>query len=588
MHVPKSPRLESDSPSGDEDARMPPIAEDGAEHDDDYHGAEHGGGDDDNDDDDGGGAMKASPAVFARHQHRDAVEHDALDDDLDDDEFGARLYAQHSHEAHRGHSHEAHHGHSHEAHRGHSHEAHDLDAVGRDLYVSPSSSSASSSTNELSLDEIVQLALDLHEAPARRASTGLVYHEDMLKHFDPNSNHPERPERLLAMYQVLARAGLVDQMTLLTFEPAPASDLLLVHVQSHLDDVESLRLEGVRGSRRFELEMRSAFSSEGTVDAAYLAAGGVVRACEAVLNGEVVNALCLVRPPGHHAEHDQLGGFCFFNSVAVAAAVALSRLGARRVVVVDWDVHHGNGIQHMFYQSDQVLYISVHRWHYGNFYPGGSDGGPMMTGAGRGSGYNINVGWLDTFGSYGDAEILKAWDDVVMPACRAFDPDLVLVSAGFDAARGDPLGGCDVTPAGYGHLLYALMSLADGKVVVALEGGYSLTALAGSGLVCAQVLVGQPPPRFAEPLRPASSEGADSIKATVAAHAQLDVVFSRTWTGRRSDQVRGDEVGEVLPADVFVDGAVDALVAAVAPTLPAALHARAPTITMDDPEDRLG
>jgi len=370
-------------------------------------------------------------------------------------------------------------------------------------------------------DACVRAALQAYNRPVDRLPSGLVYHEAMLEHRDPQSAHPESPERLLAMAQVLERAGLLQRMTRLAFGPASTDDLLRVHSAAHVGEVDALR--------RSEPEQRGIFASEGTARAAFLAAGGVVRACEAVMSGEVANALCLVRPSGHHAEHARAGGSCFFNSVAVAAAAAVARLGCRRVLVVDWDAHHGNGLQRAFFTSDAVLCVSVHRRLGGRFFPPGPDGGPACTGEGRGAGFTVNVGWNSP--GVGDADVLAAWGDVVMPAARAFAPELVIVAAGLDAGAGDPLGGCTVSPGGFSQLTHALTGLAGGRVVLALEGGYALQTLAACALVCAQVLAGAPPLPLG-PLEAPSPAALEAIRATLSAHAALNVDFARRWAGR--------------------------------------------------------
>jgi len=216
----------------------------------------------------------------------------------------------------------------------------------------------------------------------------------------------------------------------------------------------------------------------------------------------------------HHADHAAR-----FDAVAVAAAAAVARLGCRRVLVVDWDARRHGGLQRAFYASDAILCVSLHRWR-------GADGGPASTGEGRGAGFTVDVGWSAP--GVRDADALAAWGDVVMPAARAFDPDLVLVAAGFDA--GDPLGGCAVTPAGFSQLTHALCSLARGRVVLALE-GCSLQTLASCALACAQVLAGAPPLPLGA-LEAPSPQALEAIRATLAAHAALDVDFARRWAGR--------------------------------------------------------
>jgi acetoin utilization deacetylase AcuC-like enzyme len=210
---------------------------------------------------------------------------------------------------------------------------------------------------------------------------------------------------------------------------------------------------------------------------ALLAAGGVLTAVEAVMDGAADNAFAIVRPPGHHALPARAMGFCLFNNVAIAARYLIRRRGLKRVLVVDWDVHHGNGIQDIFYDSPEVLYFSTHQF---PFYPG--TGGLDEIGVGAGTGYTVNVPMPATFG---DDEYLRVFDDVLAPVARQYRPEFILISSGFDAHFRDPLGGMQVTEAGFAALAQRVKRLAaeccGGRMAAALEGGYDLQALADSG-----------------------------------------------------------------------------------------------------------
>ncbi|KXS13295.1 Arginase/deacetylase, partial [Gonapodya prolifera JEL478] len=209
---------------------------------------------------------------------------------------------------------------------------------------------------------------------------------------------------------------------------------------------------------------------------ARLSCGAVVDVCKEVYrNPGVRNGVAVVRPPGHHAERNEAMGFCIYNNVAVAAKVVQRDCGASRIMIVDWDVHHGNGIQSAFLSDPSVLYVSIHRHEQGSFYPQGPEGSHTAVGHGPGAGFNINIDW-DMKGM-GDAEYLCAFEKVVMPVGREFDPDLVIISAGFDAAQGDPLGGCNVTPIGYAHMTHMLSALAGGKVAIVLEVSYKIVMI---------------------------------------------------------------------------------------------------------------
>ena len=213
-------------------------------------------------------------------------------------------------------------------------------------------------------------------------------------------------------------------------------------------------------------------TSARSYEAARLAAGGLVDLCAAVRADEVSNGFALVRPPGHHAEEARAMGFCLFNNVAVAAA-ALRAAGIERVCIIDWDLHHGNGTQHLFEDDPSVLYVSTHQY---PCYPG--TGAVGEVGQGAGAGRTVNLPFPAGFG---DAEFSRAFDEIVIPIARQFAPDFVLVSAGFDCDGRDPLGGLDVSPAGITMLAQACKRIADetagGRLVAVLEGGYDLSAI---------------------------------------------------------------------------------------------------------------
>jgi histone deacetylase 4/5 len=209
-----------------------------------------------------------------------------------------------------------------------------------------------------------------------------------------------------------------------------------------------------------------------TTSAARTAAGCVTELALKVAAGEVKNGFAIVRPPGHHAETQQAMGFCFFNNIAIAAKQVMTRMDMERILVVDWDVHHGNGLQQIFYEDPHVLYISLHRHDDGNFFPGTGD--PTEVGHEDGMGFNVNIAWSGGLNPpNGDAEYLSAFRSIVLPIARDFDPEMILVACGFDAAAGHPppMGGYKLSPACFGWMTRQLMTLARGKVVLSLEGG---------------------------------------------------------------------------------------------------------------------
>ena len=315
-----------------------------------------------------------------------------------------------------------------------------------------------------------------------------LYDDPLFRKHDAGLGHPERPDRLEAVRRGLWQAGLEPQLQILAPRPATSAELLRVHTAGHLANVAST--EG--RVYRFDPDTQAGPHS---YEAALLAVGAAVDAVDRVMAGTLDRAFCAVRPPGHHALSDRAMGFCLFGNVAVAAAHALAR-GLERVLVVDFDVHHGNGTQAMFYGEKRVLYVSSHAW---PFYPG--TGGLDEIGEGPARGFTVN---LPLPGVLGDSEYASVYRQIVAPIGRAFDPELVLVSAGFDAHRGDPLAGMDLTAAGFAELMRVCVEMASGagrgRVVAVLEGGYGLPAVAQSAAAVVRVLLGERP----EPVAPSS------------------------------------------------------------------------------------
>ncbi|CAN8264847.1 unnamed protein product [Cochlearia groenlandica] len=326
----------------------------------------------------------------------------------------------------------------------------------------------------------------------RQRKVGLVYDETMCKHDTPDGeDHPECPDRIRVIWDKLQLAGVSQRCVVLGGSKADDKHLQLVHTKDHVNLVKSLSTKQKDYKRnRIASHLNSIYLNGGSSESAYLAAGSVVQLAEKVAEGELDCGYAIVRPPGHHAEANEAMGFCLFNNVAVAASYLLNErpdLSIKKILIVDWDVHHGNGTQKMFWKDPRVLFFSVHRHEHGCFYPAGDDGYYNMVGEGPGEGFNINVPWEQ--GRCGDADYLAAWDHILIPVAKEFNPDIILLSAGFDAAIYDPLGGCSVTPYGYSVMLKKLMEFAQGKVVLALEGGYNLDSIAKSSLACVQVLL---------------------------------------------------------------------------------------------------
>ncbi|XP_004863186.1 histone deacetylase 7 isoform X7 [Heterocephalus glaber] len=356
--------------------------------------------------------------------------------------------------------------------------------------------------------------LSSSETPAKALPfiTGLVYDSVMLKHqcsCGDNSRHPEHAGRIQSIWSRLQERGLRSQCECLRGRKASLEELQSVHSERHMllygtNPLSRLKLDNEKLSELLAQRMFVMLPCGGvgvdtdtiwnelhSSNAARWAAGSVTDLAFKVASRELKNGFAVVRPPGHHADHSTAMGFCFFNSVAIACRQLQQQGKANRILIVDWDVHHGNGTQQTFYQDPSVLYISLHRHDDGNFFPG--SGAVDEVGAGSGEGFNVNVPWAGGLDPpMGDPEYLAAFRMVVMPIAQEFSPDLVLVSAGFDAAEGHPapLGGYHVSAKCFGYMTQQLMNLAGGAVVLALEGGHDLTAICDASEACVAALLG--------------------------------------------------------------------------------------------------
>ncbi|KAH8317540.1 hypothetical protein KR074_012496 [Drosophila pseudoananassae] len=320
-----------------------------------------------------------------------------------------------------------------------------------------------------------------------------AYDTEMLQHCNlHDGGHPEQPFRIQSIHQMHKDYALLERMKQLSARAATTDEICLAHTRSHVNSVRRLLGRDPEELNQLGSTYNSVYLHPRTFDCATLAAGSVLQAVDSVLRGESRSGICNVRPPGHHAEPDQPHGFCIFNNVAIAAQYAIRDYGLQRVLIVDWDVHHGNGTQHIFESNPKVLYVSVHRYEHGAFFPKGPDGNFDVVGKGAGRGFNVNIPWNKK--GMGDLEYALAFQQVIMPIAYEFNPQLVLVSAGFDAAIGDPLGGCKVTPEGYGMLTHWLSALAGGKIIVCLEGGYNVNSISYAMTMCTKTLLGDPVP----------------------------------------------------------------------------------------------
>jgi len=298
--------------------------------------------------------------------------------------------------------------------------------------------------------------------------TGLVLDPAYLNH-RPISGHPESPERYLAIAQALGQSGLTGSCRSIAARQASEDDIHLVHSRAYIATVKH---DIARNSHT--LSTGDTFIGKQSLETALLAAGGVLSAIDWVMSKEAGNAFASVRPPGHHATPTRGMGFCIFNSVAIGARYAQSRHGVEKVLIADWDVHHGNGTQDTFYRDGSVFFFSTHQFPW---YPG--TGAADEKGEGAGAGSTLNCPFP---AGAGRAEVLGAFRKKLVPAMQVFKPNLVLISAGFDSRRGDPLGRFLLRDDDFAELTSVMLEIADryagGRLVSVLEGGYNLTGLA--------------------------------------------------------------------------------------------------------------
>ena len=309
--------------------------------------------------------------------------------------------------------------------------------------------------------------------------------DPVYKEHQTGRSHPERPERMDAVVHALERDGAIKDALRIPVRSATEDELALCHTRPYIEIAKHDVASGLR-----DLSTGDTQISPRSFDVALKAAGGLLNAVDAVVDRKAANAFCAVRPPGHHATPDRGMGFCLFNNVAIAARYAQKKHGIGRVVIVDWDVHHGNGTQDIFYSDGSVFYFSTHQ---SPWYPG--TGAANETGEGKGEGSTLNCPFPAGSGA---REILGAFQSKLIPAMRNFKPELVLLSAGFDSRLGDPLGQFTLSDADFADLTTLMLEVAHqyagGRLVSVLEGGYSLTGLASASAAHVQALRAEPRP----------------------------------------------------------------------------------------------
>ncbi|NXO97971.1 HDA10 deacetylase, partial [Certhia brachydactyla] len=350
------------------------------------------------------------------------------------------------------------------------------------------------------------------------SGTALIYDEEMTTHKllwnDPICDI-EVPERLSSSYEQLKSYHLVERCVHVPAREGSEEEILLVHSSEHLEVAKSTQTMNEEELKRVSENYDAFFFHPSTYRCARLAVGATLQLVDAVMSGEVRNGMALVRPPGHHSQRNAANGFCLFNNVAIAAEYVKLKYGLQRILIVDWDVHHGQGTQYIFEEDPSVLYFSWHRYEHQEFWPSLKESDYDAVGLGKGKGFNINLPWNKV--GMGNSDYLAAFFHVLLPMAFEFDPELVIVSSGYDSGIGDPEGQMNATPEVFAHLTHFLMQLANGKLCVILEGGYHLKSLGESVCMTVKTLLGDPVPQITGEMAPCLS-AVESIQNVRAAH----------------------------------------------------------------------
>ncbi|XP_058264902.1 polyamine deacetylase HDAC10 isoform X1 [Hemibagrus wyckioides] len=350
------------------------------------------------------------------------------------------------------------------------------------------------------------------------SGTGLIYDEEMTRYkllwTDPVCKI-EVPERLTVSYDALKCKGLDRRCVGVPTRQATDEEILLVHSKEYLEAVKQTPYMTLEDLLTFTQQYGDVYFHPNIYHCAKLAVGAALQLVDNVMTGNVRNGIALVRPPGHHSQRSEASGFCVFNNVAIATLYAKKHYNLNRVLIVDWDIHHGQGVQYCFEEDSSVLYFSWHRYEHQRFWPNLAVSDYDRVGKGKGSGFNINLPWNKV--GMSNSDYLAAFFHILLPIAYEFDPELVFVCAGFDSAIGDPEGHMSASPEIFGHLTHLLMSLAGGRLCVVLEAGYNLTSLAQSVCQTVQTLLGDPTPVLND-VGPPCHSALESIHNVRAAH----------------------------------------------------------------------
>lgn len=347
-----------------------------------------------------------------------------------------------------------------------------------------------------------------------------IFRDPLFMDHDPGFDHPESPQRLKVINEVLDKEELKNCFIYPEFSPASHKIIGLNH------DTALMNRVAETAGKIFDALDPDTKTSPDSYAAAILAVGALTTGVDLLLDGEIDNGFALVRPPGHHAEKNRSMGFCLFNNVAVAAHYAINNCGLKRVMIVDWDLHHGNGTQDSFYDTDKVLYVSTHQYPY---YPGTGD--VNETGQGIGEGYTVNI---PLPGYQSDVDYATIFNDIIVPLGKEYKPELILVSCGFDIYRDDPLGAMEVTADGFSYLTRCMVQLAGnvcgGKLLVTLEGGYDLNGQRDGAMAVLSELVGHKlETGFATNLNRGQAKKLTSAQSVHPAIKQAREVAKRSW-----------------------------------------------------------
>nr|QDF21421.1 histone deacetylase 6 [Brachionus koreanus] len=335
----------------------------------------------------------------------------------------------------------------------------------------------------------------------KKKRTGLIYDPLMLDYhclWDPI--YPENPDRIKKPYERCQFYGLVEQCVNIPGRLSTDEEVLKCHTERVNKLMREMPNMSYDELMHVSTQYDSMYFHQNCDKAARFALGSSIQLLENLMDDKIDNGFAIIRPPGHHAMHDEPNGYCYFNNAAVVARTAIEKYNLNRILIIDWDVHHGQGVQYQFYDDPRVLYFSLHRYDYGNFWPNLRQSDFDYIGEKDGKGFNINIPLNKT--GFGNSEYFASFFNILLPIAYEYNPELIIISCGYDSAIGCFEGRMNVTPAGYAHLLNALSCFTNGKLCVLLEGGYCIKSLSEGVALSVRALLGYPCPRVEDFKRP--------------------------------------------------------------------------------------